>query len=462
MTSRNEPAGVWVRVSTADQSEASQVPDVERHCQDRGYRIERRYELNDKSASKGEQQAALDEMLIDMRDGTIRVLVCWHSDRIERRGVEAMFRLIRQIKDAGGRLESTKEPLLGTEDLSGEATTALNAVIAHQESVKKSDRQKISVSALKTRGSVYNNVPWGFDIVGDKYAKRIVPTEACRAIVPEIFARCINGDSLRTIAAWLDSEGIPTPRGNAHWNESTVRWTIRQRAYAGRLQTREGETIARCEAVISADIFDRANQALKTRPKRGAVNANRPMLAKLRCARCGSPMYRLFAGKPGKKRHYYRCSGSGPQRKGCGNMVRLEPAETVVAVRIFMTSTEPHQIRHWVEGTNWNADIADVKQDMREAIDAERFSELASLQAKLEDYRGRDTVPGHYELTDTGMTVGDYFDSLDNEGKREYLKTRDIRIEKAMPNDPGATRGIRVVIDGEDHGVFPYPPELTV
>src|SRR5260370_28844174 len=107
-----------------------------------------------------------------------------------------MFRLIRQIKDAGGRLESTKEPLLGTQDLSGEATTALNAVISHQESVKKSDRQKTSVTALKTRGSVYNNVPWRFDIIADKYAKRIVPTDLCRAIAPEIFARCINGDSL--------------------------------------------------------------------------------------------------------------------------------------------------------------------------------------------------------------------------------------------------------------------------
>jgi DNA invertase Pin-like site-specific DNA recombinase len=458
VTSGNEPVGVWVRVSTADQTEASQVPDVERHCQDRGYRIERRYELNDKSASKGERQGALDEMLTDMRDGTIKVLVCWHSDRIERRGVEAMFRLIRHIKDAGGRLESTKEPLLGTEDLTGEAATALTAVMSHQESVKKSDRQKISVTALKARGSVYNNVPWGFDIVGDKYTKRIVPTELCRAIVPEIFARCINGDSLRTIAAWLDSAGIPTPRGNAHWNESTVRWTIRQRAYAGRLLTRKGEPLARCEAVIPADVFDRANQALTTRPKRGAVNANRPMLAKLRCARCGSPMYRIFAGKPGKKRVYYRCSGSGPQRKGCGNMVRLEPAETIVAVRILLTSTEPHQIRRWVQGINWDAEIADVKQDMREAVETERFSELASLQATLADYRSRDAVPGHYTLFDTGLTVGDYFDSLDPEGQREYLKTRDIRIEQATPDDPGATRGIRVVIDGEDHGVFPYPP----
>ena len=234
-----------------------------------------------------------------MREGVIKVLVCWHSDRVERRGPEALFRLLRQIKDAGGRIDgSTKEPLLGTEDLSGEAITAINAVIAHQESVQKSFRQKISISQLKAGDNVYNNVPWGFSIVGDKYDKKIIPTDLCRAIVPEIFARCINGDSLRMIASWLDSEGIPTPRGKTHWNESTIRWTIRQRAYAGRRQLGTGETILRCEAVISPDVFDRANQALRTRPKRGPVSANKPMLAKLRCVRCGSPMYRILAVTP--------------------------------------------------------------------------------------------------------------------------------------------------------------------
>ena len=108
MTSTDEPAGVFIRVSTADQREASQVPDVERHCQDRGYRIARQYRLNDTSASKGEQQSALDEVLTDMREGVIKVLVCWHSDRVERRGPEALFRLLRQIKDAGGRMSQPK------------------------------------------------------------------------------------------------------------------------------------------------------------------------------------------------------------------------------------------------------------------------------------------------------------------------------------------------------------------
>src|SRR5690348_11031379 len=100
MTSKNEAAGVWVRVSTGGQDEAQQVPSIESHCFSHGYVIVRRYELNDKSASKGEQQEKLDEMLADMRDGTIKVLVGWRSNRLERRGPEAVFRLKRQVTDA--------------------------------------------------------------------------------------------------------------------------------------------------------------------------------------------------------------------------------------------------------------------------------------------------------------------------------------------------------------------------
>ena len=125
MSSKNEPAGVWIRVSSGGQEEENQVPDVEERCAARGYPIAKRYELSDKSASKGEQQAKLDEMLDDMRHGVIKVLVCWHADRLERRGPEYVFRLLALARDAGGRIESIKEPLFGAQDMSGEAMTAL-------------------------------------------------------------------------------------------------------------------------------------------------------------------------------------------------------------------------------------------------------------------------------------------------------------------------------------------------
>jgi Recombinase zinc beta ribbon domain/Recombinase len=270
-------------------------------------------------------------------------------------------------------------------------------------------------------------------------------------IIPQIFAQCIAGQSLRQIAAWLDSKHVPTRSGNAHWNEGSVRWIIRCSAYAGRWIGTD------CEAVIAPSIYDRANFALRNHPKRGPAK-NPPLLAKLRCARCGSPMYRLASGK--KRKLYYRCFGSGPQRKGCGNMVPLAQTDIIVTTRVFMTSTDPHQDRIWVDGSNWDEEISRTKQLMREAVDTENFAELEELQAKLADYRSRESVPGHYDLIDTGITVGDYFDSLAPEGKREYLKSRDIRVEKIANPELGASYGVRVVLDGIDHGVYPYPPEI--
>src|SRR5712692_8878714 len=144
MSTTTEPAGIWLRVSSGGQDEANQEPDVLKHCTARGYRVAARYQLNDLSASKGEQQAKLDEMLADMRDGVIKVLVCWHSDRLERRGVEALFKTLRLSREAGGRIESTKEPLLGSGDVSGEMLTAMGASAARQYSVHLAEQVKLA------------------------------------------------------------------------------------------------------------------------------------------------------------------------------------------------------------------------------------------------------------------------------------------------------------------------------
>jgi len=191
-----------------------------------------------------------------MREGTIKVLVCWRSNRLERRGPEALFKLLRQVKDAGGRIESTTEPMLGTEDMSGEALTALGAVMDKQFSAKLSEDTNRAIQSIKASGHVYNgNAPWGFKIEGPKYLKVLVPTQLALTYVPQIFQRCIQGHSLRQIAAWLDSEHVPTARGGK-WNEGSVRWIIRTRAYAK-------------HEVIRPSIFDQANQSLKSHGKRG-------------------------------------------------------------------------------------------------------------------------------------------------------------------------------------------------
>jgi DNA invertase Pin-like site-specific DNA recombinase len=486
-----ESAGLWVRVSTGGQDEANQVPDVERHCQTHGYRIARRYELNDKSASKGEQQDMLDRMLNDMREGTIRVLVCWHSDRLERRGPEYVFPLLARARDAGGRIESAQQPTFGQQDFAGQVTTAVNAAIDWEKSHHLSEQVTLAHNRSRANDAIYAGTPlFGFTIEGPKYHKKYVPTDLGRKIVPEIYDRCIDGQSLRQIAEWLDSLGIPTTRNAAKWNESVVRRIIRNMAYAGRVQNREGVAMSHCEAIVPMPVWKRANEALRTRPKRGPAKprvnvASRPLLAKLKCNRCGSPMYRRCGGDGGRY-HYYACAGSGPQRQGCGNVVAFDHTENIVADRIFMTSQEPYTTRRWIEGENWEDEIARVTQDVMELprkvdpLSPEFAPQQADLFAKLAECRRKneDAEPGSWDKTytrrsngrvvtqddltehprwqDDLVTVGEHFRDLDRDGQREYLQTRDIRVERAEPWPPG-TRGVRVVIDGEDHGVFAYP-----
>lgn len=457
--------GAWVRVSTGGQDEANQVPDIERYCADHGYRIAKWYELNDKSASKGEQQAKLDEMLGDMRVGVIKVLVCWHSDRVERRGPEMLLRLLRQAREADGHIESIKEPLLGTNDLAGETTTTIGAIIAHHYSVHLGEQVKLAHQRIKANnGLVAGGTPWGYVIVGPKYSKTIVPTDQCRQIAPQIFQRCIDGDSCLTIAKWLDSIGARPTRGEK-WSQGSVHRIITNMTYAGRRQDegtlnangrpsrKNRKTIMSCEAVITMDVWRRANEALSNRPQRGhgtaAKLADRPLLTNLKCARCndGSPMWRLVAGRPEQRRTYYRCYGKGPQRKGCGNMVRLERLDQIVINRMLAWNDEQYKIRTWVEGEDWEADIEDIVQSIRELNprDPADRAKRAELEAQLDDYQSRSVIEGHWDEIDTGITKGMYFYDLSPEGRREYLKTCDIRAEKTT-----CCGGIRVTISGRE------------
>ncbi len=458
-------------MSSGLQDEANQLPQVLRHCAEQGRRPARWYVVHAKSAFHGAQQADLDGAVEDMRHGETSVLVIWHSDRLERRPGKALLDVLAEFHDAGGRVESVQEPTLGQLDFGGQVTTFIAGLVNHEKSKHISENVKLGQERISANNGTANRVPWGYLIDGKKYSMRLIPTDDCLKYAPQIFDRCIDGDSCRTIAAWLDAEGVKPTRGE-RWHEGTVRHLIQNATYAGRRIRRpkngekHGTTFQTCPeaAIIDMDTWTRANKAMANREKRGPDSPRRtdlpkPMLAKLRCLRCGGPMYRT---RPPRATEYvYRCFGSGPQRKGCGNAVPLAPTETIVAGLMF-SSNELYRIKSWVKGTNWDSQIADTVQSIHEfdPVADDYDQRHAALVAQLREYKRKneeEAVPGHWAYTDTKATIGDFFDRLDATGRRSYLKTRDIRVQKAAPDDPGAAHGIRVVIEGEDHGVFPYP-----
>jgi hypothetical protein len=127
-------------------------------------------------------------------------------------------------------------------------------------------------------------------------------------------------------------------------------------------------------------------------------------------------------------------------------MLPYDLLDTYAYAWVLLTAKEPHMIRTWVEGKNWESEKHNVKQDMREALEDNDFSKLRELEAQFTELDNRKATKGYWDEVDSGITKGRYFHNLDRDGQREYLRAHDIRAEK----DPRYADGIRLVIDGKD------------
>jgi hypothetical protein len=178
-------------------------------------------------------------------------------------------------------------------------------------------------------------------------------------------------------------------------------------------------------------------------------------------------MYRKRGGST-TRWTFYRCEGSGPQRKGCGNLVEFHRLENMVAVRVLAWHDEPYQLREWVDGKNWDAEISDTVQSIHglDPLEDDDYAEHhAGLIAELKEYKRRNAeegTAGGWAYTDvlnaegSVMTKGQrfydlyqpYMDGGDVGPARDYLKTWDIRAEKIT-----CCGGIRVIINGREDRV---------
>jgi hypothetical protein len=271
---------------------------------------------------------------------------------------------------------------------------------------------------IKAEGGFTGRAPWGYQITGPKYAKTITPTEQGRRLVPEVYARVIKGESLATIARWLEEQ---TGR---EWWPRTIGAMVRNPVYRGAQHDAAGRVIFRCEALVDAATWKRAGKALAGRPKRGHVDPeNRAMLAGvLSCPFCpDSPMYRLNTG-------YYRCTGRGANRKGCGNMVRAAVVDAAVDQLIMEWFATP-VMQHTVIPGN-EAEIAARLEEIRYEIaqlgtadldDAEYDRRLSGLRAERDRIKAAEVVPDRVELADTGEVYAELWARTPVPGRGPWL-----------------------------------------
>ena len=186
---------------------------------------------------------------------------------------------------------------------------------------------------------------------------------------------------------------------------------------------------------MDADVWKRANDNLDARPKRGKVFAEkRAMLATaLFCPDCAdSPMYRIRAGN-GNTHLYYRCTGRGPQRKGCGLMVDAELVDAA-ADKAMRVLTEARQEFTLVPGHY--ADKAELERIEDELADlplrrlprVEEQAERDRLWADQDRVGSLPVVPDTYEPVATSESYAEIWATLPAYERGPWLTSQRFRL----------------------------------
>jgi site-specific DNA recombinase len=345
---------------------------------------------------------------------------------------------------------------------------------AYQERQDIIERITRQLGALTAAGKLVGRPPFGFTTEGDRYDRRLVPTEAGRKYVPLIYRKAVEGWSLQKITGWLRAEGVEPVSGT--WWPRSVAGLIKNPVYKGHRCTRDlvppdeveerdgkiiryrygdswietprweyGATIHRCEALVDAAMWQRANEALSTRPRCGPHSdpENRAMLAEaLYCAECeDSPMYRHRALSRGRAYFYYRCFGRGSQRTSCGNMLpvaRVDEAVDLMMIEDFDMPVMQEIVRRGNEAALENR-LAEIRFEIkqlgsRDLPDEQYDAELARLRAERDRVAATELIPDSVEKVPTGDTYRELWERTPIHERGPWLANHKFRVTASRDN----------------------------
>ena len=115
--------------------------------------------------------------------------------------------------------------------------------------------------------------------------------------------------------------------------------------------------------------------------------------------------------------HYYRCTGTGSRRKGCGNMVRMEVADTAVEEIMATTFGVPVKRLILVTGTDYQDQLDEISYRIRaldpDLMSDEQFDEqVRRLRAERDRLKALPAEPDRWDEQLTGDLHADIYQAL--------------------------------------------------
>ena len=230
-------AAIYRRISTSGQEDGASLDVQETGC--RRYAEAHGYDLTEvytdvHSGADLWFRPQLQAMLEAAASGRFDVLIVHHTDRLSRDADHQAFLRV-QLKRDGVTVDSVTNPR--TDSFQDRLMGAFEDLFAQHERGRIQTRM---AAGRKHRIEVEKRLqPGGWPLFGYQYddpskgqKSRYVENPAQSWVVRRIFRECVEGKSMRQIAAGLNEDGIPTARGKT-WGRRQVSRLLAHPTYRG-------------------------------------------------------------------------------------------------------------------------------------------------------------------------------------------------------------------------------------
>ena len=255
----------------------------------------------------------MEKALNAMARGELDTLWCYALDRLTRQGAIAMASILQR----GGRL------YFHWDRLDSADPRDLRMILWRAEDAREySERLAANVRSTKShqrdQGAITAKPAYGWRIAAPARARRVERDPDRWPIVERIYRERAEGRSLRGIAAGLNADGIPAPRGG-DWAPAVLRRILMNPVYEGwqvisderhnpvAYRDARGERVsvlAPGVEPLDPDLVRRARSVATRRAfSERSGTASGLLTGILRCEGCGGPMN--LAGR--REVQYYRC-----------------------------------------------------------------------------------------------------------------------------------------------------------
>lgn len=310
-------------------------------------------------------------MLADLRDGERDAVIVYHVDRLTRRPIE-LEQFLEAIDVAKVRQVRF---LVGDTDLNtgdGLLVVRMLAAVAANESATKSRRVRRKMEQNAAAGLPHGGWVRPFGYAPDKVT--VVEPEA--VVIRQLAERFLAGESLRSLASWLEDNDIRSVVGKP-WRSPTVRTMLASGRIAG---LREHNGVIVGPAVWPAIITEEQHRRIRALMAQKAASGRRAvrryaLSGLLRCGKCGHTLY--SAARQTTRR--YVCL-AGPDHDGCGRLTVVAPPVEELIAKAVLYRLDTQELADALAGRTAQGEaLAQVAEQLGQ--DREQLEELATAYA---------------------------------------------------------------------------------